>query len=122
MTLRNVAFVSRVPFEECSFKIIQEEHVITLDSTGAHMIDRRVRETIGHYVEATKVVRHANTPALAAAELKPVKPATSSVQQQQQWWVTPAATHSVSRQQGGMGQRHGFVSMVAAWEDIDMQI
>jgi len=44
------------------------------------------------------------------------------VQQQQQPRVTPAVTRSASRQQGGMGTQHGFVSMLAARENIAMVI
>ena len=74
VTLRNVAFVPGVPFDLCSFNVIQEEHVITLDHEGAHMLDGRVffrKEKFGNYVEATRVARHEKPPALAAAVLRP---------------------------------------------------
>ena len=76
MTLRNVSFVPGVPFDLCSFNVIQEEHVITLDHKGAHMLDEGVflrKEKFGNYVEATRVARHEKLPALAAAVLRPVK-------------------------------------------------
>lgn len=37
---------------------------------------------------------------------------------QQQPWVSSAVKRSVSRQQGGLGQRNTFVSLLAAREDI----
>ena len=37
-------------------------------------------------------------------------------------WVSPAVTRLVSRQQGGLGQRHGFVSMLAARENVGTDI
>ena len=39
LTLRDVAFVPGVPFDLCSFNVIQERHVMAPDSTGAHMLD-----------------------------------------------------------------------------------
>ena len=42
VTLRDVAFVPGVPFDLCSCNVIQEEHVVTLDRTGAHTVDGRV--------------------------------------------------------------------------------
>lgn len=76
MTLRNIAFVPRVPFDICSYNAIQEEHAITLHSTGVQIIHGRAlfrKEKFGNCVEATKVVRHGNPPAHAAAALKPGK-------------------------------------------------
>ena len=43
-------------------------------------------------------------------------------QQQQQPRVSSAVTTAVSQRQGGLGQRHGLVSMLAAGEDIAMGI
>ena len=54
--------------------MIQEDHVISLDHAGAHMLDGRVlfhKEKFGNYVEATRVVRHERPSALAAAVLRP---------------------------------------------------
>ena len=42
VTLRDVTYVPRVPFDLCSFNVIHEEHVITVDYAGAHMLDGRV--------------------------------------------------------------------------------
>ena len=39
MPLRNVALVPGIPFDLCSFNVIQEEHVIALDREGAHMLN-----------------------------------------------------------------------------------
>ena len=61
VALGDVAFVPGVPFDSCSFNVIQEEHVITLDHAGAHMLDWRVlfrNEKFGNYVEATRIARH----------------------------------------------------------------
>ena len=74
VTLRNVTFVPGVPFDLCSFNVIQEKHVTTLDHKGAYMLDGRVffrKEKFGNYVEATRVARHEKPPALAAAVLRP---------------------------------------------------
>ena len=74
MTPRYVAFVPGVPFDVCSFNVIQENHVITLDHAGAHTLDGRVlfrKEKLGNYIEVTRVARHERPPALAAAVLRP---------------------------------------------------
>ena len=42
VTLRDVAFVPGVLFDLCSFNVIQEEHLISLDRTEIHMVDGRV--------------------------------------------------------------------------------
>ena len=76
VTLRNVAFMPGVPFDLCSFPIIKEEHILTLDSTGTHILDGRVlfrKEKFGSYVEATRLARDENPSALAASVLKPGK-------------------------------------------------
>ena len=74
MTLRDVAFVPGVLFDLCSFNVVQEEHVITPDRTGAHMLDGRVlfrKGKFSNYAEATRVARHERPPALAASVLRP---------------------------------------------------
>ena len=43
-------------------------------------------------------------------------------QQKQQPRVSPAVTRSASRQQGGLGQPYGFISMLAAREGIGRDI
>lgn len=66
VTVRNVSLVQG-SVGLCSFNIIQENHVITLDSTDAHVLDGRIRfrkERFRNYVEATSAVRHANPPCL----------------------------------------------------------
>ena len=76
MTLQNVAFVPGASFYLCSFNAIQGGHVTTLDRTGAHMLDGRVpfrKKKFGNYVKATRVERHANPPAFAAAVINPGK-------------------------------------------------
>ena len=73
---------------------------------------------------APSIPQRQETP-VASSSPEPVTvplPATSSVQQQQQPRVPTAVTRSASRQQGGMGQRRVFVSMLATQEDIDMDI
>ena len=55
VTPRYVAFVPGVPFDVCSFNVIQENHVITLDHAGAHTLDGRVlfrKEKLGNYIES----------------------------------------------------------------------
>ena len=42
VTLGDVAFVPGVPFDLCSFNVIQEGHRISLDRTEIHMVDGRV--------------------------------------------------------------------------------
>lgn len=69
VTLRNVAFVLRVPLDLCSF-IIQDEHVTTLDHEVAHKLDGCVyfrQGKVENYFEATRASRHEKPPALAAA-------------------------------------------------------
>ena len=98
VTLRDVAFVPGVPFDLCSFNVIQEEHVITLDRTGVYMLDVRVlfcKGKFGNYVKATRAERHERPPALAVVPA-PSQP-TSSAQPLPQ--VSPAETRSASRQQ-----------------------
>ena len=53
--------MSGIPFYLCSFIVIQERHVITLDHEGAHMLDGRVsfrKEQFGKSEEATRVASH----------------------------------------------------------------
>ena len=74
VTLRDVAFVPGVPFDLCSFNVIEEDQFITLDNAGTHMLDGRMlfrKEKFGNYVEATRVARHERPSALAAAVLSP---------------------------------------------------
>ena len=47
-------------------------------------------------------------------------PSASSAKQKPR--ISPAVTRSASRQQGGLGHRHGLVSMLAAREDAGMSI
>ena len=60
---------------------------------------------------------------MASASLKsvpaPPPPASSAKQQPR---LSPAMARSESRQGGGLGQRHGRVSILAAQEDIGMNI
>ena len=42
VTLRDVPFVPGIPFDLCSFSVIHEENVITLDHAGAPILDGRV--------------------------------------------------------------------------------
>ena len=61
--------------------------------------------------------------AVAIASSQPLPaplPPTSSAQQQPR--LSSAATRPVSRQQGGQGQRYGLRSMLAAWNDIAIDI
>ena len=74
VTLRTVAFVPGAYLDLCLLNVIQEEHVITLDHEGTHMLNGRVffrKGKFGNYVEATRVARHDKPPALAAAVLRP---------------------------------------------------
>ena len=74
MTPRYVAFVPGVPFDVYPFNVIREDHVVTRDHAGAHMLDGRVlfrKEKLGNYVEATRVARHERPSVLAAASLRP---------------------------------------------------
>ena len=74
VTLTNVAYVPGVSFDLCSFNVIQEEHVITLDHNGVHMLNGCVffrKEMFGNYLEATRIARHEKPPASAAAVLRP---------------------------------------------------
>ena len=98
VTLRDVAFVPGVLFDLCSFNVVQEEHVITPDRTGAHMLDGRVlfrKGKFSNYAEATRVARHERPPALAAVAAPP-QPTSST---QPRLPVSPAVTRSASRQQ-----------------------
>lgn len=60
MTLRDVAYVPGVPVRLCACNVVQEEQVITLHHTEAHMLDGRgfVRKKFGNYVKPTRVARH----------------------------------------------------------------
>ena len=98
VTLRDVAFVPGVPFDLCSFNVIQEDHVITLDPTEVHMLDGDMlfrTGTFGNYVDATRVAMHDRPPALAAVPVPPQP--TPSAQPRPR--VSPAVTRSASRQQ-----------------------
>ena len=60
---------------------------------------------------------------VASASLEPVPappPPASSAKQQPR--VSPAMPRSASRQEGRLGPRHGLVSILAAQEDIGMNI
>ena len=60
VTLRGAAFLPGVTFDLCSLKVIQEEHAITLDRAGAHMLDGRVffrKGKFGMDVVGTRVAR-----------------------------------------------------------------
>ena len=97
MTLRDVAFVPGVLFDLCSFNVVQEEHVITPDRTGAHMLDGHVlfrKGKVGKYVDATRVAKHEQLPALVTVPALPQP--TSSAQPRPR--VSPAVTRSASRQ------------------------
>ena len=53
--------------------MIQEEVDITVDCTGALLLDKRVlacNETFGNYVEVTRVARHERPPSRAAVLLR----------------------------------------------------
>ena len=97
-TQRDVAFVPGVPFDLRLFNVIQDEHVIILDRTGAHMLDGHVlfrKGKVGKYVDATRVAKHEQLPALVTVPALPQP--TSSAQPLPQ--VSPAETRSASRQQ-----------------------
>ena len=69
-------FVPGVPFDLCSFYMMQEEHVITYDHEGVHTPDGRGclrKEGFGNHVEATRGARHEKPPAPAAAVVRPGK-------------------------------------------------
>ena len=73
VTLKNVTFVPEVPFDLCSFDVIQEDRAITLEKEGAHTFNGRVfseRRFLGNYIEATQVPRHENPLALASAVIR----------------------------------------------------
>ena len=71
MSLSNVAFVTGVPFDLCSFYVIQEEHAITLRSRrGPHARWTRIfprGEIRKLKFEATPVARCEKPSAFAAA-------------------------------------------------------
>ena len=120
VTIHDVSFVPDLGFNLLSFHVVQEEHEIILNKTGAHLLNGRLvfpRRRNGSSLRATRVMpgAHASASNALATFTDPLSPV-------QYRSVTPSvgqetSSTSSSRKRGNAGAGMGVKSSIdAAWK------